>query len=106
MVLRPNLDIVMPEYLAWAINQPDAQRYFARMGGGTVIRMIPRSVLDDLRLDIPDIETQRRIATVDNLSKRERALTLLLAEKRRKFTSQILGERSKHSSCATESNNN
>ena len=102
IVLRPNLDIVTPEYLAWAINQPDAQRYFDRMARGTNMRMIPRSVLNDLRLDIPDVETQRRIVAADALSKRERMLTLLLAEKRRKFTSRILGERAKRSSRATE----
>ena len=102
IVLRPNLDIVTPAYLAWAINQPDAQRYFDRMARGTNMRMIPRSVLNDLRLDIPDIETQRKIAAADALSKRERVLTLLLAEKRRKCTSRILGERAKRSSRATE----
>ena len=102
IVLRPNPDIVTPEYLAWAINRPDAQRYFERMGRGTGIRMIPRSVLSDLRLDIPDVETQQRIVAADALSKREKALTILLAEKRRKITSRILGERVKCSSRATE----
>ncbi|NWH07135.1 MAG: restriction endonuclease subunit S, partial [Alphaproteobacteria bacterium] len=27
MVLRPNLDVVTPEFLAWSINQPPAQRH-------------------------------------------------------------------------------
>ena len=102
IVLRPNPDIVTPDYLAWAINRPDAQRYFERMGRGTGIRMIPRSVFSDLRLDIPDVETQQRIVAADALSKREKVLTLLLAEKRRKITSRILGERVKCSSRATE----
>ncbi len=102
IVLRPNPDIVTPEYLAWAINQPDAQRYFDRMARGTSMRMIPRSSLNDLCLDIPDIETQRRIVATDALSKRERALTLLLAEKRRKITSRVLREQVKRSSRATE----
>lgn len=102
IVLRPNLDIVTPEYLAWAINQPDAQRYFERMGRGTGIRMIPKSVLGDLCLDIPDIETQQRIVAVDALSKREKTLTLLLAEKRRKITNRVLRERIKNCRRTTE----
>lgn len=106
VVLRPRLDIVTPEYLAWAINQPDAQRYFDRMARGTNMRMITRAVLSDLRLDIPDIEIQQRIVAADALSKRERMLTLLLAEKRRKITSRILREQAKRSRCATEPNNN
>ncbi len=104
IVLRPRLDVVTPAYLAWAINQPDAQRYFDRMARGTNIRMIPRSVLNDLCLDIPDVETQQRIVATDALSKREKALMLLLAEKRRKITSRVLREQIKRSSRATEPN--
>lgn len=102
IVLRPRPAVVTPAYLAWAINQPDAQRYFDRMARGTNMRMIPRSVLNDLCLDVPDVETQRRIVAADTLSKRERALMLLLAEKRRKCTSRILMERAKRSSFDTE----
>lgn len=93
MVLRPNLDVVTPEFLAWAINQPPAQRHFDVAARGTNIRMIPRSSLDDLELDVPDIETQRRIVAVDALAERERELSQLAAETRRKMMSLILVER-------------
>lgn len=93
MVLRPNRDVVTPDYLAWVINQPPAQRHFDIAARGTNIRMIPRSSLDDLELDVPDIETQRRIAAVDALAERERELSQLAAEARRKMMSLILVER-------------
>ena len=93
MVLRPNRDVVVPAYLAWAINQPPAQRHFDTAARGTNIRMIPRSSLDDLELDIPDIETQRRIVAIDALAERERELSQLAAETRRKMMSLILVER-------------
>jgi hypothetical protein len=93
IVLRPNRDVVTPEYLAWAINQPPAQRHFDVAARGTNIRMIPRSSLDDLELDVPDIETQRRIVAVDALAERERELSQLAAEMRRKMMSLILVER-------------
>lgn len=93
MVLRPNPGVVMPEFLAWAMNQPPAQRHFDVAARGTNIRMIPRSSLDDLKLDIPDLETQRRIVAVDALAKRERELSLLAAETRRKMMGLILVER-------------
>ncbi|MDP1577359.1 MAG: hypothetical protein Q8L76_11450 [Cypionkella sp.] len=83
----------MPEYLAWAINQPPAQRHFDGAARGTNIRMIPRSSLDDLELDIPDIETQEKIVAIDALAEQERALALLVAETRRKMMSLILVER-------------
>jgi hypothetical protein len=83
----------MPEYLAWAINQPPAQRHFDVAARGTNIRMIPRSSLDDLELEIPDIETQEKIVAIDALAEQERALALLVAETRRKMMSLILVER-------------
>lgn len=93
VVLRPKRDVVTPEYLAWAINQPPAQRHFDVAARGTNIRMIPRSSLDDLELGVPDIETQKKIVAVNVLAERERKLSLLAAEKRRKMMSLILVER-------------
>lgn len=93
MVLRPNRNVVTPAYLAWAINQPPAQRHFDIAARGTNIRMIPRSSLDDLELDVPDIETQERIVVIDALAERERELTQLAAETRRKMMSLILVDR-------------
>lgn len=93
MVLRPKRDVVTPEYLAWAINQPPAQRHFDSTARGTNIRMIPRSSLDDLELDVPDIELQEKIVVVDALAERERELTQLAANTRRKMMSLILVER-------------
>lgn len=93
IVLRPNRNVVTPAYLAWAINQPPAQRHFDIAARGTNIRMIPRSSLDDLELDVPDIETQEKIVAVDALAERERELTQLAGETRRKMISLILVER-------------
>lgn len=95
MVLRPKRDVVTPEYLAWAINQPPAQRHFDVAARGTNIRMIPRSSLDDLELDVPDIETQEKIVAVNALAERERELSQLAAETQRKMMSLILVERAR-----------
>jgi len=93
LVLRPKTDVVMPEFLAWAINQPPAQRHFDLAARGTNIRMIPRSSLDNLNLEIPDIGTQEKFVAIDALAEQERALALLVAETRRKMLSMILVER-------------
>lgn len=93
IVLRPNRDIVTPAYLAWAINQPTAQRTLDLAAQGTNIRMIQKSSLDDLELDIPDIETQRKIVAVDALAERERQLSQRAAETRQKMMRLMLAER-------------
>ena len=95
-VLRSKVDIVLPEYLAWAMNQPPAQRHFDSFARGTGLRMVPRSSLDTLDIDLPDLETQRKIVTIDALAERERALSVLAADKRRQLISLILGNHVKH----------
>ncbi|CAA6603841.1 conserved hypothetical protein [Rhodospirillaceae bacterium LM-1] len=95
LVLRPKRDVVLPEYLAWAINQPAAQRHFDETSYGTNIRMVPRSSLDDLELDIPDIATQEKIIAIDALAGREQELSILAAERRKRLTGMILAERAK-----------
>lgn len=92
-VLRPKFDVVLPEYLAWAMNQWPAQRHFESFARGTNLRMVPRASLETLELDVPDIETQRRVVAVDALAERERTLSVLAADKRKVLTSLILGQR-------------
>ena len=94
-VLRPKVDIVLPEYLAWAMNQPPAQRHFDSFARGTGLRMVPRSSFDALDIDVPDLETQRRIVAIDALAEHERALSFMVADKRRQLTSLLLAERAK-----------
>ncbi len=92
LILRPNSNVVTPEYLAWIINQPAAQRHFDSTARGTNMRMIPRTSLDSLELDIPDIETQNKIVAIDALAGTELELSRLAAEKRRTLTSKILAQ--------------
>ena len=74
-VLRPDRRLILPEFLAWTLNQAPAQKYFDATAHGTSIRMVPKSSLDDLEIDVPDLNSQRLIASVDALAACERALT-------------------------------
>ena len=91
-ILRPRCSIILPEFLAWAINQPTAQRHFDRVARGTNMRMISRSGLSGLEIDIPGRETQRRIVAVDALARRERILSIRAAERRRRLIARLLGD--------------
>lgn len=90
IVLRPNRDMVEPRYLAWFINQAATQRYFDSCAHGTALRMIPKACLDSLEVELPDLETQRRIIEIDSLARREHALALQLADKKLELTSFAL----------------
>lgn len=93
LILRPDITRLAPAYLAWAINQHDAQRKLGAEAQGTSIRMISKATLQNLEIPIPDLETQHRIATLDALSKKEGRLLRDLANSREQLHSKILSER-------------
>jgi restriction endonuclease S subunit len=101
-ILRPDPSIVIPAFLAWSINQPPAQRHFEADARGTNLRIVPKSSLETLELDIPDLSTQQRILTIHQLADQERKLGIELAEKRRKLTSLMLAQHAKKSSPTSE----
>ncbi len=92
VIMRPDRERVVPAYLAWAINQPDAQRRLAAEAQGTNMRMIPKPVLERLEIALPDLATQRRIVAVEVLVRQERDLLHDLADRRHRLHELILSE--------------
>lgn len=92
MIIRPHRHQVVPGYLAWAINQPDAQRRLGAEAQGTSLRMIPMAALENLEIAVPDLPTQKRIVELDTLVRKEARLLRQLAERREELVSTILGE--------------
>lgn len=85
LAIRVTATDIDPAYLAWYINQPPAQAHIARGARGTNLRMIPRKILDELAIALPDIETQRRIVAIAGLSERESELLNSIARKRQEL---------------------
>jgi hypothetical protein len=89
LILRPTAEI-LPEYLVWAVNQPEAQRHFDTDARGATIRMIPRASIESLEIDLPDIATQKKVAEIDALSRREMELAIELVDVRRRLMARSL----------------
>lgn len=94
-ILRPRTDFIQPEYLAWVINQARSQRYFDRLASTTTIRMLPRSSLEMLEIQVPSVELQRQITALDTLAEREYALSILAADRRRALYRLLLENRTR-----------
>lgn len=99
-ILRPNRKAIEPHFLEWVINQSPAQRYFDGCAQGTRLRMIPKSSLDDLEIDLPDLKTQREIVEIDALATLEHELSSLAAEKKHQLISHLLVQRALQSPSA------
>jgi len=81
---------VLSEYLAWYINQPQAQNYLTRQVAGTITKMINKKAVEDMEIELPPIEQQERIVAIARLAEREQELLAQLAEKRKSYVSTIL----------------
>lgn len=92
VIVRPVKGCILPQYLAWAINQPDAQRQLGTEAQGTNLRMIPMAVLENLEIAVPDLPTQKRIVELDALARQEGQLLRELAARREELVSAILGD--------------
>jgi restriction endonuclease S subunit len=91
-ILRPDTATVVPGYLAWYLNQVDAQRYFKQNTAGTYIPNINMGTLENMSIQIPSMETQRKIVAVDRLRKRERLLQEEIARKNDVVIQAILSQ--------------
>lgn len=98
VILRPDTSIITPQFLAWSINLPATQRHLDSSAQGGSMRMVPKSALDELSIDVPDLATQRHIVSVANLARREAALAASLAEKNLSLTTLALAEAAKRTS--------
>jgi len=70
------LDIksLLPEFLAWQINQLPAQRYLSKNAEGTDQLSIRRGVLEALPITVPSMAQQRQLIQLDQAARRERDL--------------------------------
>jgi restriction endonuclease S subunit len=91
-ILRPDTATVAPGYLAWYLNQGDAQRYFKQNTAGTYIPNINIGTVENMAIQIPSMETQRKIVAIDRLRKRERLIQDEIARKNDVVIQAILSQ--------------
>lgn len=83
-VITPKKQSVLPEYLAWYLNQEPCLRYFQRESEGTLTKSIRRSVLEATPLTVPSIVQQKKIiALAGALHKEQQLLTQLISNGQR-----------------------
>jgi restriction endonuclease S subunit len=75
---------VVPEFIAWQMNLPNVQQYFAQSATGSYIKSIRRDVLEKVALQIPSLERQRLLVRLAQAASREKELMLQLIENRQR----------------------
>jgi hypothetical protein len=81
-IVGVKLETVLPEYIAWYINQSSAQEYLTSKAQGTTLMLVPKEAFESLEVDVPSLNIQRTIIELAALRKRERNLVENLEYKR------------------------
>ena len=90
-VLRLHQKNILPEYLVWFLNHPSTQKILKGKAIGTSIASISKSVLEDLEIHIPSIETQKAVLKITTLRNTEKNLLRKIDSLReRKIQQQII----------------
>lgn len=77
-------NVALPDFLAWQMNLPQAQRYFSQSATGSYITSIRRQVLEALPILIPSLDRQRLLVQLAKAAQREKQLTQKLLENRQR----------------------
>lgn len=73
-LLRIKIDGVLPEFVAWQINQQPAQTYLVKSAEGTAQVSVRRSMLEELSIVIPPLDQQHKAVALAKSALREREL--------------------------------
>jgi len=84
--------LVLPEFLAWQMNLPLAQRYFSQTATGSYITSIRRQVLEALLVQIPSLDRQHLLVRLARAAVHEKQLMQKLMEMRRQELDLVAGK--------------
>ena len=73
-VIRPTDKKVLPQYLAWFLNNHTTQTLLKSQAIGTSIPSISKHVLENLEITVPGMETQKVILQISKLRNKEKSL--------------------------------
>lgn len=74
-IVRPQPTLVLPEYLAWYINQPPAQEFLhSKARRGSHMPIVTKAAFEELPVVLPPLATQRTIVKLNALAQQEQHL--------------------------------
>jgi hypothetical protein len=91
MIIRPNPQQVDPDYLAWMLTAENARRHYAQRAQGSAIVGVGKRDLENLEIYLPDLQTQKKVAMLKRLQKREALLLERLRRTQGKLIDALIG---------------
>lgn len=89
--IKPEMkDKIIPEFLAWFINNPRTQFWLKSKAIGTALPSISKGALMEMDVYIPNLEKQQAILKINSLRNLERSIQKQLTELREQNIQQLL----------------
>lgn len=80
---------LLPEYLAWFLSHPTSARQWRLAEVGSNIAFVPLSAVRELEIEVPPLDVQERIMSVNALHRRLGELERQLTDTRNRYVHQI-----------------
>ena len=80
----------LPEFLTWYLNSKAAQKFYAANQEGSALPYLSRKTLDTLPIELPDIETQKKIVRVYECWRKQKQLLEELTETKDAYINALL----------------
>lgn len=88
--IRIKSEEIIPEYLAWCLNQSCAQKYFEKTAIGSRLKIINKGILEKLKIPLPEKDVQNKIIKIHKLQVREKEIRMQILEKKDLLTNSKL----------------
>ena len=89
-ILRTKKEYLLPQYLAWWLNQPKAQAFFqSQAARGAGMSFISKSTLSRLQVQIPPLSVQEKVLKIVTIDKHEQFLLDRLASTRSRLVKAV-----------------
>jgi len=88
-ILRLRHENLLSQYLAWWLNQSEAQAYFQSQTRGAGMSFISKSTLSRLQVQIPPLSVQKKVVKIVTLARHEQFLLDRLASERERLIRAI-----------------
>lgn len=89
-IIRENSGNVLPGYLTWFLNNHKTQKHLVANREGAMVYNVKKTILEELEIDLPDINTQKIISNIYKLSIREEELMKQIIEEKKQFLQTAL----------------
>lgn len=89
IAIRPNPEIILPDFLAWLLNDDCFKQKIKKQESGSVLSLMKRSNYENLNIELLPLDKQKAISDINRLSLMEASLYKRMAEEKIKLAKAI-----------------